>query len=348
MKKRIISTFLAAVMTFSTISLMNSTAILVQNTEGSESYNARIENYNENLTPAPELTELLNDILTDSNVKNVWIQGETTSDFSYYKIEILDKDFVTLRLDIDSDDCEQIINMLESELGYKDNVEIKLINPFSDDYYGINITFTDEDHELNYMIAEKAYSIVEEKYTIEDIHSQFANRRFLDTMFKGDYNSFDSIDGILWYKEKQEYQTRLTEIYETAPHDTLREKYRAVLNENGTLEFPEDITDIEKLGCYKYFVENYNVTIHTETLASNQSNYLANADFQSTGIYYLNGDANCDQKYTIADSTAILQALGNPDKYGLSTQGLFNADSTGDGLTVEDAVAIKTALAKGA
>ena len=63
---------------------------------------------------------------------------------------------------------------------------------------------------------------------------------------------------------------------------------------------------------------------------------------------YLNGDANCDQKYTIADSTAILQALGNPDKYGLSTQGLFNADSTGDGLTVEDAVAIKTALAKGA
>ena len=44
-------------------------------------------------------------------------------------------------------------------------VEIKLINPFSDDYYGINITFTDEDHELNYMIAEKAYSIVEEKYS---------------------------------------------------------------------------------------------------------------------------------------------------------------------------------------
>jgi hypothetical protein len=62
---------------------------------------------------------------------------------------------------------------------------------------------------------------------------------------------------------------------------------------------------------------------------------------------YLNGDANCDQKYSIADSTAILQALGNPDKYGLSDLGLFNADSTGNGLTVEDAVAIKTALAKG-
>ena len=38
------------------------------------------------------------------------------------------------------------------------------------------------------------------------------------------------------------------------------------------------------------------------------------------------GDANCDGKVTIADSTAILQALGNPDKYGLSKQGAINAD----------------------
>jgi hypothetical protein len=70
-------------------------------------------------------------------------------------------------------------------------------------------------------------------------------------------------------------------------------------------------------------------------------------DFTLDLTDYLNGDANCDRKYSIADSTAILQALGNPDKYGLSDLGLFNADSTGDGLTVEDAVAIKTALAKG-
>ena len=36
------------------------------------------------------------------------------------------------------------------------------------------------------------------------------------------------------------------------------------------------------------------------------------------------GDANCDGEVTIADSTAILQALGNPNKYGLSKQGAFN------------------------
>ncbi len=55
------------------------------------------------------------------------------------------------------------------------------------------------------------------------------------------------------------------------------------------------------------------------------------------------GDANCDGKVTIADSTAILQALGNPDKYGLSAQGAKNADccNPGDGVKTSDALAIQ-------
>ena len=60
------------------------------------------------------------------------------------------------------------------------------------------------------------------------------------------------------------------------------------------------------------------------------------------------GDANCDGKVTIADSTAILQALGNPDKYGLSTQGAINADviDNGDGVKTSDALAIQAVDAK--
>ncbi len=55
------------------------------------------------------------------------------------------------------------------------------------------------------------------------------------------------------------------------------------------------------------------------------------------------GDANCDGQVTIADSTAILQALGNPDKYGLSEQGLVNADccDPGDGVLPSDALSIQ-------
>lgn len=60
------------------------------------------------------------------------------------------------------------------------------------------------------------------------------------------------------------------------------------------------------------------------------------------------GDANCDGQVTIADSTAILQALGNPDKYGLSEQGAINADccDPGDGVLPSDALAIQKLDAK--
>ncbi len=58
---------------------------------------------------------------------------------------------------------------------------------------------------------------------------------------------------------------------------------------------------------------------------------------------YLAGDANCDGKVTIADATAILQSIGNYDKYGLSEQGAKNGDvsGNGDGITSADAIAIK-------
>ncbi len=64
------------------------------------------------------------------------------------------------------------------------------------------------------------------------------------------------------------------------------------------------------------------------------------------GVVY--GDANCDGQVTVADSTAILQALGNPDKYALSEQGANNADvyKRGDGITPMDALAIQKLDAK--
>lgn len=58
----------------------------------------------------------------------------------------------------------------------------------------------------------------------------------------------------------------------------------------------------------------------------------------SGGSKYLKGDANVDGRLTIADATAIIQHLGNQDEYGLSEQGLINADCDGDpGVTGSDA-----------
>lgn len=69
---------------------------------------------------------------------------------------------------------------------------------------------------------------------------------------------------------------------------------------------------------------------------------------ESDADAFLVGDANCDGKVTIADSTAILQSIGNPDKYGLSELGTKNADcsNVGDGVTAADALAIQKYDAK--
>lgn len=57
----------------------------------------------------------------------------------------------------------------------------------------------------------------------------------------------------------------------------------------------------------------------------------------------LYGDANCDGIVTIADATAIIQALGNEDEYALSSEGADNSDvyNRGDGVTGMDAVSIQ-------
>ena len=60
------------------------------------------------------------------------------------------------------------------------------------------------------------------------------------------------------------------------------------------------------------------------------------------------GDANCDGKVTVADATAILQAVANKDKFELKAKGKVNADvvDNGDGITAKDALAIQMIDAK--
>ena len=66
----------------------------------------------------------------------------------------------------------------------------------------------------------------------------------------------------------------------------------------------------------------------------------------------LMGDANCDGQVDLSDAVMIMQALANPNKYGidgtaehhLTEQGKLNGDMNGDGLTVGDAQAIQRKL----
>ncbi|MDE6788025.1 MAG: dockerin type I repeat-containing protein, partial [Ruminococcus sp.] len=68
---------------------------------------------------------------------------------------------------------------------------------------------------------------------------------------------------------------------------------------------------------------------------------------ESSGKTFI-GDANEDGQVDIADATAIIQHMGNPDEYALSEQGKINADivNQGDGVTGADAVALQLIEAK--
>lgn len=57
---------------------------------------------------------------------------------------------------------------------------------------------------------------------------------------------------------------------------------------------------------------------------------------------YLKGDANVDGSVTVADAVAILQSIGNRDKYELKPQGKINGDVDGvPGITGADALRIQ-------
>ena len=92
-----------------------------------------------------------------------------------------------------------------------------------------------------------------------------------------------------------------------------------------------------------YFSEIYGNNLYGIKICEN-----INSQFKSRGAGYEvaqnRGDANCDDKVSMADAASIFQAIGNPDKYALSELGQFNADYACDGLTAEDAIAIQKKL----
>ena len=89
-------------------------------------------------------------------------------------------------------------------------------------------------------------------------------------------------------------------------------------------------------------------TAAATTAAAAASETTAAGGSTSTDGETLWGDANCDGKVTVADATAILQAVANKDKFELKAKGKVNADvvDNGDGITAKDALAIQMIDAK--
>lgn len=116
--------------------------------------------------------------------------------------------------------------------------------------------------------------------------------------------------------------------------------YNFSINYNGG-ELFTDMTDSENARLMQAYLFTHGLDSTEITVDSGGETTTENTDT-------LIGDANCDGEVNIADATAIIQALGNKDKYGLSEQGAKNADcyNVGDGVTGMDALAIQKLEAK--
>ncbi|MCM1506517.1 MAG: DUF5620 domain-containing protein [Ruminococcus flavefaciens] len=84
-------------------------------------------------------------------------------------------------------------------------------------------------------------------------------------------------------------------------------------------------------------------TTTTETSTSTSTTTTTTTTTQPELKVTLWGDANIDDKVTMADAVFIMQALSNPNEYKLSEQGKLNADvvDNGNGVTPQDALAIQ-------
>ena len=103
-------------------------------------------------------------------------------------------------------------------------------------------------------------------------------------------------------------------------------------------------------------VDDIVITVPTTTTTVTETTTTVTTTTETTTSYVNNikyGDANCDGGVDLSDAVLIMQALANPNKYGIggtgraiTADGVRNADVTGngDGMTVADALFIQTYL----
>ena len=150
MKKRLFSAFLSSAIVMSTLGSMTGSAIFVGDTEGSESYNKRIESYNERYTSSPEITELVADVFPNWDVVNAWFNKIDDFNCTNFSIEFSHPDYISFRsvtLPQNDEEVEALVNEIKAELGYEDLIKLSAGKDGLNKYYGIGIGFVEGNYQ---------------------------------------------------------------------------------------------------------------------------------------------------------------------------------------------------------
>ena len=334
MKKRIVSTILAAVTVFSTVSAFNTNATARITTQES------IDEHFKDLTKVDDFMWLLSDYQKKYAEKDQSYIDYTDGNVLFYRATPRDDE---ITIELHDNECltefKQILKNIDENLKLSDTllssgiylctiqssqIDFETVKKIRDAIGNNAMSFKFRYAYFNYTITYFYNITGYPEYIYEPVDDITNDEKLKEYIAK---NNVNADTAIYFHGEKDAHDNTVMTDYEKVVY----------------LCPADDITPLEHFKLAKNIYEE--TGLYPEGYSPDHVPYSICNNIDLTD--YLNGDANCDRKYSIADSTAILQALGNPDKYGLSDLGLFNADSTGNGLTVEDAVAIKTALAKG-
>ncbi len=132
---------------------------------------------------------------------------------------------------------------------------------------------------------------------------------------------------------------------------TISAKDVSICDKNGTV-YKGEMANTLSAGEY-YVTANKTIYSDKYPVGIHLLNYSQSITYkEASDTIKVNGDTNCDGQVDMADAVLIMQALANPNKYGLdgtaekhlTAQGKINGDMDGDGLTVGDALTIQKLL----
>lgn len=262
---------------------------------------------------------------------------------------------------------------LDAEFYIKDDGTIITTKPYANNVYVCRLKYGIDEFDVNKMLEDEltfdariytipgggftnTRNVYADRKNIKELADFLVNNELIDSFSCTDLLSITSIEGgygdncvhyktpgfssvsdkvtledVLEYAQNNGFKTETST--ETRNNEERLTKVFVYTKSGTTIEEKLD-TALEiynALGVRPYTFSPTNF----ETLESNVVDVLNAVD----------GDANEDGNVNMADATAIVQAIGNPDKYALSPQGEFNADMDGDGLTGMDAIEIQMKVA---
>lgn len=333
MMKKMITAATAVLLTAASAVGMTGNALDIGGKKDSDRYEELVNSWTGNKINLQELACYFNDLNWGNEyfkATNLWrydIEGQPMYDRYIIEVELYDS--VYLMFDNTSPTTDELKSILAEKFGVSEDIAFVTDSKW---YYSNSLRFISTDHKANIQIADSFVEYLKENYNVISAHGSFDDA----TLILADVN---------WWQIGPRAEL-IPENVEKINADLTANGYKAYIDpETGFLSFTDDLAQREKFELFDYLKNEYGITYNVSMPASDVDSGATTVDFLKDGV---KGDANLDGRTTVADAVAILQYIGNRDKYELTAQGKLNADVDGvEGITANDALTIQMWDAQG-